>query len=373
MPAFLPGLELSRALYAEAVRPLLEHHFPTLRHCAARIGPGSEVQGFDTATSTDHHWGPRLQLFLAPNDIERHADAVTRALSERLPKHVRGWSTHFLAGTDPHDASDILAETDGPVNHRVEILDSAQWLHQRLGVDPTRDLTVGQWLSTPQQHLAEIVGGEVFHDDLDALTSVRKRLSWYPDQVWRYILACQWMKLSQEESFVGRAAQVDDDLGSAIVAARQARECMRLALLMSRRYAPYSKWLGTAFARHVPDVAPLSTSLRAALSATSHADRENHLCDAYENLARRHNALALTAPIDPTRRPFHNRPFPVIGADRFARTLRETLTDPALKSADYAGAVDQWADNTDFLGHHAAIGAAVKVSNPRSSGAGGSI
>ncbi|MFE9889759.1 hypothetical protein [Streptomyces scopuliridis] len=47
-PAFLPGLELSRILYEEAVRPLLDDAFPGLRHAAARVGTGSEVLGFDT-------------------------------------------------------------------------------------------------------------------------------------------------------------------------------------------------------------------------------------------------------------------------------------------------------------------------------------
>ncbi|ONK10415.1 hypothetical protein STBA_11370 [Streptomyces sp. MP131-18] len=52
--AFLPGLELSRALYEEAVRPLLAEEFPELRYSAARIGAGSEVPGFDTERSADH-------------------------------------------------------------------------------------------------------------------------------------------------------------------------------------------------------------------------------------------------------------------------------------------------------------------------------
>ncbi|TDC71161.1 HtaA domain-containing protein, partial [Streptomyces hainanensis] len=40
-------------LYEEAVRPLLDEHLPGLPYAAARIGPGSEVLGFDTARSAD--------------------------------------------------------------------------------------------------------------------------------------------------------------------------------------------------------------------------------------------------------------------------------------------------------------------------------
>jgi hypothetical protein len=66
--SFVSGLELATLYYAEAVRPLLDEEFPTLRHTAALIGPGSEVLGFDSARSTDHNWGPRLQLFLSDAD-----------------------------------------------------------------------------------------------------------------------------------------------------------------------------------------------------------------------------------------------------------------------------------------------------------------
>jgi hypothetical protein len=67
--------------------------------------------------------------------------------------------------------------------------------------------------------------------------------------VWRYVLACQWQRVSQEEAFVGRCGEVGDELGSAVTCARLVRDLMRLTLLMARRYPPYGKWLGSAFAR----------------------------------------------------------------------------------------------------------------------------
>jgi hypothetical protein len=47
----------------------------------------------------------------------------------------------------------------------------------------------------------------------------------------------------------GRCAEVGDELGSRVVAARLVREVMHLAFLLEQQYLPYSKWLGTAFAR----------------------------------------------------------------------------------------------------------------------------
>ncbi|WP_329033699.1 DUF4037 domain-containing protein [Streptomyces sp. NBC_01725] len=353
---FIPGLDLSRVLYEEAVRPVLDSAYPGLRYAAARVGSGSEVLGFDTARSADHEWGPRLNLFLAPDDAAEHGAELHRLLAERLPKQVRGWPTHFRHA-DPEVPIGQMELTQGAVNHRVSVDGLGDWLSAQLGTDAaTADgPTVRDWLAMPQQRLAEVTGGAVFHDGpggpgaAGTLGAVRARLAWYPEQVWRYLLACQWQRISQEEALVGRCAEVGDDLGSAVVAARLVRDLMRLCLLLERSYAPYGKWLGSAFGRlAVADA--LKPSLAGVLAATRYPVRERHLCDAYEYVAGLQNATGLAAPVDPARRPYHGRPFQVLHAERFARALAATVTDPELRGLPLTGGVDQWADSTDFLG-----------------------
>ncbi|BAJ32618.1 MULTISPECIES: DUF4037 domain-containing protein [Kitasatospora] len=362
-PPFVPGLDLARALYEEAVRPILARAHPGLRHAAARIGPGSEVLGFDTARSTDHDWGPRLQLFLDPADARRHGPAIRELLAERLPGRIRGWSTHYRRSGDPHDpVSHLEPAPAGLVDHRVTVHDLPTWLAGHLGPPAAAwaatDPGPTDWLALPQQRLAEFTAGAVFHDGPGILTAARARLRWYPDQVWRHLLACQWQRIAQEEAFVGRCAEAGDDLGAALTTARLVRDLIRLTFLMSRRYAPYGKWLGTAFDRL--DAAPaLAPHLRAALAAADPAARERHLCDAYRAAARAHNALGLTAPLDPARRRYHGRPYLVLHADRFARALQQTVTAPELRDRPLTGAVDQWADGTDLLAHPEAVRAAV--------------
>ncbi|NDL56042.1 DUF4037 domain-containing protein [Phytoactinopolyspora sp. XMNu-373] len=322
-----------------------------MRYAAARVGAGSEVLGFDTARSADHEWGPRLELFLAADDITNHATEINALLAERLPKTIRGWPTHFDESGDPFDPSGIMRRTDGPVNHRIGIRAVDSWLEAELGLqDTSGEPTVREWLAMPQQKLAELTGGVVFRDDLGALSHARRVLAWYPDQIWRYLLACQWQRISQEEAFVGRCAEVGDDLGSVIITARLVRDVMRLCFLLERQYAPYSKWLGSAFGR-LGVAGELQPVLRAALTATDYEARERHLCTAYETVATRQNATGLVArSVDPAPRQFHSRPFFVIGADRFARALAGTITDPELSALPLTGGVDQWADNTEFLG-----------------------
>ncbi len=60
-------------------------------HAAALLGEGSKVLGFDTERSTDHAWGPRLQVFVREELVEE----ARRRVEDGLPDEVRGWPTRF--------------------------------------------------------------------------------------------------------------------------------------------------------------------------------------------------------------------------------------------------------------------------------------
>jgi hypothetical protein len=373
---FLPAVDLAASYYREVVGPLLTQHAPGLQHSAALIGPGSEVLGFDSRRSTDHNWGPRCQIFLRARDADL-AGRIVAMLAERLPATFAGWPTRF---------ADVTA-TDPAPRHWVEVAGLGAWLSGRLGFDPRAGVGLDDWLATPTQVLAEMTGGAVFSDGLDGggpgrspdggglgggtdgglggLGAARAALRWYPDDVWRYVLACQWARIAQEEAFPGRCAEAGDDLGSAIVAARLSRDVMRLTLLMHRIYPPYSKWLGSAFAR-LPGVgARLRPALLAAVTASSWPDRERNLSAAYEAVAALYNELRLTAQIDGSVRPYFDRPFQVIGAERFAAALRESIADEEIRRLPAAGAVDEFVDSTDAIGDPALLRAAISALHPQ--------
>ena len=254
-----------------------------------------------------------------------------------------------------------MEPTDGAVNHRVLVHDVATWLTSHVGIDvASREPSTLEWLAIPQQNLAEVTGGAVFHDGLGTLEPARRRLAWYPDQVWRYLLACQWQRLSDEEAFVGRCAEVGDELGSAVVASRLVRDMMRLCLLLERRHAPYSKWLASAFAE-LPVATALIPSLEGAVSARDHPTRERHLCTAYETVAQIQNRSGLAEALDPACRTYHGRPYMVLHAERFAIALHETVTDPILRRLPRTGGVDQWADSTSLLQRPTAIRGAIEA------------
>jgi hypothetical protein len=117
---FIPGLELSEIYYKEAIQPILQSDFPHLNYAAGLIGSGSEVLGFDTPQSMDHHWGPRAQIFVSAQDQAQYSAAITETLRNKLPYDIRGISTNY--GKPDNIGVRLLEKIDkGPVNHLVAI------------------------------------------------------------------------------------------------------------------------------------------------------------------------------------------------------------------------------------------------------------
>jgi Domain of unknown function (DUF4037) len=351
MPNFIPGLELSRLFFEEAVKPILDADFPSLRYAAARLGTGSEVLGFDDLVSTDHCWGPRLDLFLG-----EEADASTRAeidaaLRRRLPHEFRGHPTSF---TDPNPADHGTYQPgpreSGTVDHKVEFFTVRDFFLYYLAFDPAGDIEPADWLTFPEQKLRTLASGQVFHDRV-GLEETRRRFAYYPEDVWLYLLAAGWNRVSQEEHLMGRAGSVGDEVGAALIGARLVRDLMRLCFLMERQYAPYAKWLGTAFGR-LACAGQLTPHLTATLAARDWREREGHLAAAYELVASMHNALGLTDPLPARVRDFFGRPFRVIALHGFADALAARIRDPRvsrLAERRLLGGIDQLSDNTDLV------------------------
>lgn len=350
MPDFIPGLELSRLFFVEAVKPILDADFPGLRYDAAVIGSGSEVLGFDTPMSRDHHWGPRVSLFVSASDHPRVAEAVERAMCDRLPYEIRGYSTSFQPiPAEPHILR-FEERTEGGVNHRVTVEVLRETLRAYLAFDIDGDITPPDWLTFPQQKLRTLTDGAVYHSGLGEVETMRERLRYYPRDVWLYLLAAGWMRISQEEPFVGRAGDAGDELGSRVIAARLIRDVMMLCFLIERVYAPYPKWFGKAFSK-LACAAKLTPLFEVALSAGGWREREAALGKAYSIVAGMHNALGVTDLLPTTVSQFHGRPYQVIHGEAFSEAIRSRIDDAEVRRiADRTliGSIDQLSDSTDL-------------------------
>jgi hypothetical protein len=150
---------------------------------------------------------------------------------------------------------------------------------------------------------------------------------------------------------MGRAGMVGDEVGSALIAARLVRDCMRLCFLMEKTYAPYPKWFGSAF-KKLASAKTLWPVFQAVLRSETWQDRETQLVQAYEYLTACHNALKLTEPLPEKTASFFGRPFRVIAQNGFAQALLKQIQDPAVKriaERPLIGSIDLFSDNVDLL------------------------
>ena len=336
---FVKGLTLSERLYHEGVKPLLARHFPELRYSAARLWQGSDVLGYDTPRSMDHGWGPRLEVYLLPEDHARLGERLLAVLSRELPPEVCGVPTHF--NSPSHESAQPVRWEEGPIEHWVRCVNIDTFLVSYRPFNPLAGITARDWVTLPQQTLRMLRVGRVFHDGLGQLEPIREKLHCYPDQIWYYLLSAGWEHIGQESPFMGRCGEVGDELGSRVLAARLINGTMDLCFLMERTYAPYSKWYGTAFAE-LRCAAELTPTLQGALDGQTWQERERHLSRAYEHLARMHNALGITEPVPTEVEPFFDRPYLVPGRSNPGGAIYEKIEDEGVKQLPrFVGSVDQ--------------------------------
>jgi hypothetical protein len=349
MPQFIPGQELSRRFYWEAVRPLLDQFFNALPHAAALLGPGSEVLGYDTAMSMDHDWYPKVLLFLREQDTGLK-DPIREMLRQNLPHSFLGFGVDSLPIEEEPDIHVMVEGAEGPVEHNVFPVTLGEFTLQWLAWDINQPLDAIDWLTISSQTLRTMTAGAVHYDGVGELTAFRKKLAWYPQDVWLYLLASGWKRIAEEEHLMPRAGYVGDELGSTIMGSRLVRDVMSLCFLMERQYAPYPKWFGTAF-KQLNCAPKLTPMLWRAQQASTWQDRETALGEARLYLARWHNHLGITKALPETLSSFFGRPFQVIWGGQFAEEICKQIADPEIQRIAHKGligGIDQFSDSTDL-------------------------
>jgi Domain of unknown function (DUF4037) len=344
----LRGAELARGFFTGAVAPLLDRAMPGLGYAAARLGSGSDVLGLDDALSRDHDWGCRLTLLVdaaARDQVPR----ITRLLEDELPERFRGFPVRFPVTWDPS------------VSLRVDVATVAEFAASRLGPDPTQGMSVLDWLSVTGQSVLEVTAGPVFTDRTRTLAPARTLLAWYPPDVERYVLAAGWQRLIQLMPFLGRTADSGDELGSRLLSAGLAADVVSLAFTLSRRWAPYAKWRGTAF-RSLPVAARLGPLVDAVVAAPGWRERESALAAACGVLLDVQRERGHPAPARAVI-PFFNRPYRTVDG-AVQEGLLSGITDPGVARLPLVGSIEQWADSTDVLsspGRRTALQAAYRA------------
>ena len=115
---------------------------------------------------------------------------IRAVLSNELPPTYLGYSTNFSEPNPEDRGTQVLRPaTTKTINHRVETYTLDGFFLKYMNVDVGNKLDQVDWLTLPQQKLRSITAGRVFRDDL-GLEEIRACFSWYPHDVWLYVLAC---------------------------------------------------------------------------------------------------------------------------------------------------------------------------------------
>ncbi len=226
----MKGLEIARAYWEGYGRPMLQEHFPELAGLVAvgLCGSGSECLGYDDEVSRDHDFEPGFCLFL-PGE-----DRVDRRTAFRLERAYAALPREFMGLTRAR-MSPVGGERHG-------VLRLADFLKEKTG-SAEGMLTVADWLRVPEQSLLEVTGGEIWMDEGELITPVRRRLAFLPEDIRLRKLSGELLIMNQSGQYNYRRCLDHGERGAALLSAGEfVRAALHALLLLEGRYMPYYKW-----------------------------------------------------------------------------------------------------------------------------------
>lgn len=338
MKKFMKGMELCQSFFHDIVKPIIGKKFATLRYSAGLLGYGSDVLGYDDETSTDHMWGPRSYLFLEESDLHLSADLI-RAFAKEFPKTYQGYDVCFYHPNVNNEGVAFARFEGEELSPLIYIGTFDAYMMQYLGVYDLEAIDPIAWLALPEHKLLGLTSGKFFVDEL-GLERRLHGISFFPKDVKHFLIASQWALIAQEQAFVMRCAVRGDDLGSRIVCARIVERLMRLCFLYMNRYAPYSKWFGTAFAG-LPIDEEIKQAMQAALRADTPITREENIVTAQTLVGKLHNKSGVTPAVDIRVQTYYERDILVIYADGLANATSLLLHGTPFEKLPLIGTMSQ--------------------------------
>lgn len=265
------GLELARAYFETCGRPMLEAQFPELlsQIAVGLVGGGSECFGYDDEVSRDHDFEPGFCLFLpGEGAVDRRAAFLLERAYAKLPREFMGLKRGLMP----------------PVGGaRRGVLRTAEFFTDKVG-SPDGVLTLGQWLTIPEQALAEAVNGEIFFDGPGEVTAIRARLSGFPEDVRLKKLAGSLLLMAQSGQYNYPRCLKHGETGAAQLAAFEfVGSATHAIFLLNGAYMPYYKWRFRAL-RALPELSLEAELLEYLITTDNDGDMAKAKADVIEGI-----------------------------------------------------------------------------------------
>ncbi|MBQ7727508.1 MAG: DUF4037 domain-containing protein [Clostridia bacterium] len=225
----MQGIELARDYFDAYGEDLLKSFPEALPHLAVGlVGSGSECFGFDDDISQDHDFEPGFCIFLPDETIvdRKTAFQIERAYA-KLPRSFMGWERLKIQ------------PVGGPRHGVIRIGD---FLSDRIG-KTTPDLSLRDWISLPEQSLAECTNGSLFFDHEGLFSAVREKLHYLPEDVRLKKLAGCLLLMGQSGQYNYARCLKHGETGAAQLALFEfVQSTIHAVFLLNRVYLPYYKW-----------------------------------------------------------------------------------------------------------------------------------
>lgn len=244
------GMELARAFWEQAGKPMLRERYPEYagRIAAGLVGYGSECFGFDDAYSRDHDFGARFCLWLTDEDYA----AIGESLQRDYDRIAAAWrAEHVSLGAPLSPATPRAqgaARRDG-VFRIGDFFEGITGYRQAPAQDAPHE-----WLMLDEPTLATATNGQVFADALGTFSSTRQGFTFMPEDVRLSLISRRLGMIAQAGQY-NLPRMLKRDNGPAAMASIHefAQATVSLVFLINNPasvgYAPYYKWRFAALRR----------------------------------------------------------------------------------------------------------------------------
>ena len=268
----MKGLELAKAFYEEYGKEMLERAFPELLPfvAAGLFGSGSECLGYDDELSQDHDFEPGFCLLL-PDEakVDRKTAFQLERAYAKLPKEFRGFQRP------------LMQPVGGP---RHGVLRTAEVFLEKTGT-PDGRLSISSWLHLPQASLLEATNGALFFDGLGEVTEIRKRLSYYPEDIRRKKLAGHLLLAGQAGQYnYTRCIRHGEGAAAQMAVFAFVKNAMTVIFLLNRTYQPFYKWSFRAL-RELPELSLLAELFEFLIVTDNEKEQAEEKYDVMEGIA----------------------------------------------------------------------------------------
>ena len=224
----MKGLEISKSFYEEFGAPMIKEQFPELESKIAvgLIGSGSECFGYDDRVSTDHDFDPGFLIFISDEIDDDIKFKLERAYA-KLPRDYKGYTR------------EIMSPVGG---NRRGVKRVSDFLREKTGTS-NGNLSVNDWLSIPEESLAELTNGEIWRDDSKIISGIRLKLSTFPEDIKLKKIAGELLMMAQSGQYNYERCVAHNEFGAAKLALYEfVKSSMHVAFLLNEVYMPFYKW-----------------------------------------------------------------------------------------------------------------------------------